>query len=53
MSKKSGITGTSSNIFAIDTDGYNIKLSAENNALVIKDGNNDPSVLTATSGGTS
>ena len=52
MSRISGITGTSSQSFAIDSDGYNIKLSAENNEVVIRDNLNNKQSISTTSGGT-
>ncbi|MFZ4399416.1 MAG: hypothetical protein ACOYO1_05220 [Bacteroidales bacterium] len=52
MIRKSGITGTSSKSFNIDTDGYNIKLSAEDNKLVIRNSSSETTNLSETSGGT-
>lgn len=52
MTKKSSITGTSSKSFNIDSDGYNIKLSAEDNKLVIRNSSAEPTNLSETSGGT-
>lgn len=52
MSRISGITGTSNQSFAIDSDGYNIKLSVENNEIVIRDNLNNKQSIDITSGGT-
>jgi hypothetical protein len=52
MSRISGITGTSNQSFAIDSDGYNIKLSVENNEIVIRDNSNIKQSIATTSGGT-
>lgn len=48
----SGITATTSPMFTIDSDGYKITLSSENDELVVKNLNGDPKSIKETSGGT-
>ncbi len=52
MSKKSSITSTSGSSFTVNSDGYSVTLSTENNKLILKDNLNQDMPLKATSGGT-